>query len=109
MVNAGVYFMTIWKNLCPFRKVCGSFVIFSPIWYVWTKKNLATLELMLTKDTFAANQSKLRLQIRMQYHKFKVSVAHWQKRETWISCPGSSSTIAVYNASAVKPTNCCAR
>jgi hypothetical protein len=34
------YFMAIWYNLLQFGIVCG---IFSQFWYVWTKKNLATL------------------------------------------------------------------
>jgi hypothetical protein len=42
MVNVGVffdhlkYFMATWCSLC-------SFVIFFPIWNVWTEKNVATL------------------------------------------------------------------
>jgi hypothetical protein len=42
-------FMTVWNilrpfcfNLWPFGIVCGHLVFF-PFWYVWTKKNLATL------------------------------------------------------------------
>jgi hypothetical protein len=44
-----VFFMTIWNftviwnNLWPFGIVCGHLYIFFPFWYVWTKKNLATL------------------------------------------------------------------
>jgi hypothetical protein len=44
-----VYVMTIWNILRPFAlfmTVCyklWSFCIFFPRWYVWTKKNLATL------------------------------------------------------------------
>jgi hypothetical protein len=37
------YFSVIWYNLWPFGIVCGHFVYFFPFWYVWTKKNLATL------------------------------------------------------------------
>jgi hypothetical protein len=45
------YFMTIWNILRPFGIVCGHLVLgslwslgkFFPFWYVWTKKNLATL------------------------------------------------------------------
>jgi hypothetical protein len=34
----------IWYNLCPFGIYrLPSFGIISPLWYVWTKKNLATL------------------------------------------------------------------
>jgi hypothetical protein len=49
MENVGIfeihleYFATIWYNLWPLG--LGSlwtFGTFSPIWYVWTKKNLAT-------------------------------------------------------------------
>jgi hypothetical protein len=43
--------MAIWNilrpfgicNLQPFGIVCGHLVHFFPFWYVWTKKNLATL------------------------------------------------------------------
>jgi hypothetical protein len=51
MVNVGIfydhleYFMAIWYNLWPFGIVCGHWLNFSPIWNVWTKKNLATLYL----------------------------------------------------------------
>jgi hypothetical protein len=44
-----VYFMTIWNILWPFVLIYGRLVyvvcgvIFLPFWYVWTKKNLATL------------------------------------------------------------------
>jgi hypothetical protein len=37
------YFTATWYNLQPFGIVCGSFGVFFPFWYVWTKKNLATL------------------------------------------------------------------
>jgi hypothetical protein len=37
------YFMAIWYNLWPFCIVCGHLVYFPQFWYVWTKKNLATL------------------------------------------------------------------
>jgi hypothetical protein len=47
MVNDGI-FMSIWYNLWPFDIVCGHLLYIFPIWYVWTKKNLATLELMIT-------------------------------------------------------------
>jgi hypothetical protein len=49
MVNVGIFydhlecFMAIRYNLWPFGIVCGHLVYFSPIWNVWTKKNLATL------------------------------------------------------------------
>jgi hypothetical protein len=36
-------FTAIWYNLWPFGFVCGHLVYFFPFWYVWTKKNLATL------------------------------------------------------------------
>jgi hypothetical protein len=36
--------MAIWYNLWPFGIVCGPLVYFFPISYVWTKKNLATLD-----------------------------------------------------------------
>jgi hypothetical protein len=35
------YVTAIWYNFWPFGLL--SFGIFSPIWYVWRKKNLATL------------------------------------------------------------------
>jgi hypothetical protein len=35
------YFTAIWYNLLPFGIVCGHLVF--TFWYVWTKKNLATL------------------------------------------------------------------
>jgi hypothetical protein len=38
-----VYFMTIWDILGPFGLVCSRMVYFFPFWYVWIKKNLATL------------------------------------------------------------------
>jgi hypothetical protein len=37
------YFEAIWYNLWPFGIVCGPLECFSPFWYVWTKKDLATL------------------------------------------------------------------
>jgi hypothetical protein len=37
------HFTAIWYNLWPFGKVCSHLVYFSPFWYVWTKKHLATL------------------------------------------------------------------
>jgi hypothetical protein len=37
------YFTAIWYHLQPFGIVCGHLVYFFPFWYVWTKKNLATL------------------------------------------------------------------
>jgi hypothetical protein len=49
MVNVGIfynnleYFMAVWYNLWPSGIVCGHLLYFFPIWYVWTKKNLATL------------------------------------------------------------------
>jgi hypothetical protein len=57
MDNVGVfydhweYIMAIWYNLWPFGIiyvqlvciVCSHLLYFFPIWYVWTKKNLATL------------------------------------------------------------------
>jgi hypothetical protein len=49
MENVGIfydhleYFTTSWYNLWPFGTVCGHLVHFFPVWYVWTKKNLATL------------------------------------------------------------------
>jgi hypothetical protein len=49
MVNVGTfyyhleYFMAIWNNVWQFGIVCGHLLYFFPIWYVWTKKNLATL------------------------------------------------------------------
>jgi hypothetical protein len=36
--------MSIWYTLSPLDKVCGPLLgIYFPLWYVWTKKNLATL------------------------------------------------------------------
>jgi hypothetical protein len=35
--------MAIWFNVLPIGVVCGPLVYFFPFWYVWTKKNLATL------------------------------------------------------------------
>jgi hypothetical protein len=49
MVNAGIfcdhleYVMAIWYNLWLFGIACGRWLYFFPFWYVWTKKNLATL------------------------------------------------------------------
>jgi hypothetical protein len=49
MVNVGIfydhleYFMAICYNLWPFGIACGHLFYFFPIWYVLTKKNLATL------------------------------------------------------------------
>jgi hypothetical protein len=40
--------MVIWYNLWPFGIVCGHLLYFFPFWYVWTKKNLATLTLNRT-------------------------------------------------------------
>jgi hypothetical protein len=52
MVNFGTFYdhleysMANWYNLWPFGIVCGHLVyVFFPIWYVWPKKNLATLVL----------------------------------------------------------------
>jgi hypothetical protein len=48
MENVGIfydqleYFTAIWYSLWPFGIVCRHLVFF-PFWYVWTKKNLATL------------------------------------------------------------------
>jgi hypothetical protein len=42
MENVGI-FMTIWSRLRPFLIYYGHSVYFFPFWYVWTKKNLATL------------------------------------------------------------------
>jgi hypothetical protein len=36
--------MAIWYNLWLFGIVCGRLLYFFPIWNVWTKKNLATLD-----------------------------------------------------------------
>jgi hypothetical protein len=36
-------FMDIWHNVWQFGMVYGHLVYFFPFWYVWTKKNLATL------------------------------------------------------------------
>jgi hypothetical protein len=49
MVNVGIFydhlkiFVAIWYNSWPLGIVCGLLLYFFPIWYVWTKKNLATL------------------------------------------------------------------
>jgi hypothetical protein len=50
MENVGIfydhleYFTALWYNLWPFGiGSLWSFSIFFPFWYVWTKKNLATL------------------------------------------------------------------
>jgi hypothetical protein len=47
-----VYFMTVWNILQPFGIFYGSlsyvvcaYAIFIAFWYVWTKTNLATLDL----------------------------------------------------------------
>jgi hypothetical protein len=45
------YFLAIWYNLRPFGLVCGHLVYFIPSWYVWTKKNLATLLKMCARIT----------------------------------------------------------
>jgi ABC-type spermidine/putrescine transport system permease subunit II len=37
------YFMAIWHNAWQFGIVCGHLVYVFPFWYVWTKKNLATV------------------------------------------------------------------
>jgi hypothetical protein len=37
------YFITTWYSIWMFGIVCGPVVYFSPFWYVWTKKHLATL------------------------------------------------------------------
>jgi hypothetical protein len=51
MENVGIFydylenFTPIWYNLCmAVGYGMWSFGIFLPIWYVWTKKNLATLK-----------------------------------------------------------------
>jgi phosphotransferase system glucose/maltose/N-acetylglucosamine-specific IIC component len=36
------YFMANWYKLLPFGIFCG-YLVFFTFWYVWTKKNLATL------------------------------------------------------------------
>jgi hypothetical protein len=38
------YFKARWYKLWPFGIVCGDLVYLVPFWYVWTKKNLATLD-----------------------------------------------------------------
>jgi hypothetical protein len=48
MENVGIfydhleYFTAIWCNFWPFGIDSGTYIFF-PFWYVWTKKNLATL------------------------------------------------------------------
>jgi ABC-type spermidine/putrescine transport system permease subunit II len=37
------YFMAIWHKVWQFGIVRGHLVYFLPFWYVWTKKNLATV------------------------------------------------------------------
>jgi hypothetical protein len=37
------HYAAIWYNLWQFGIVCGHLVYIFPFWYVWTKKNLATL------------------------------------------------------------------
>jgi hypothetical protein len=55
MVNAGIfcdhleYVMAIWYNLWLFGIACGRWLYFFPFWYVWTKKNLATLVVRKTR------------------------------------------------------------
>jgi hypothetical protein len=49
MENVGIYyahleyFTAIWYNVWPLVINCGHLVYFFQLWYVWTKKNLATL------------------------------------------------------------------
>jgi hypothetical protein len=38
-----VYFMSIWCILCPFGNLVVIWYIFSPFWYIVSRKNLATL------------------------------------------------------------------
>jgi hypothetical protein len=65
MVNVGIfydpleYFMAIWYNSWPFVCSLWSFVIFFPIWYVWTKRNLATL----VRGTVSVSRGKFGLKI----------------------------------------------
>jgi hypothetical protein len=66
MVNVGTfsnhleYFMSIRYNLWPFGIVCGHLLYFFPIWYVRTKKNLATLYLIMGARK---NETTIRLKI----------------------------------------------
>jgi hypothetical protein len=63
MDNVGVYnayleyFMTIWYSL-------WSFGIFFSIWYIWTKKNLATLHTTTIQISFQMHT--IMMQIRLQ-------------------------------------------
>jgi hypothetical protein len=51
MENVGIFydylksFTAISHNLWPFGIVCCLLVYIFTLWYVWTKKNLATMEL----------------------------------------------------------------
>jgi hypothetical protein len=40
------YFIAIRYNLWPFGAEGGNLLYFLPIWYIWIKKNLATLPVL---------------------------------------------------------------
>jgi hypothetical protein len=44
------YFLAISYKLGPFVIICGHLLHFPPFWYVWAKKNLASL--LSTADLF---------------------------------------------------------
>jgi hypothetical protein len=46
------HFTAILSNLWHFGIVCSHLVYFFPFWYVWTKKNLATLPASLLLSSF---------------------------------------------------------
>jgi hypothetical protein len=59
--NVGIFhdhlenFTSTWRILWPFDTVCCHLVYFPLFWYVWTKKNLATL---VNRDFFAATAAQ---------------------------------------------------
>jgi hypothetical protein len=56
--------MAIYHNLWQYGIACGHLVYFVPFWYVWTKKNLATMhvcrENYLMLCYFAAKQPQIK-------------------------------------------------
>jgi hypothetical protein len=72
--------MAIWYNLWPFGIACGHFVYFFPFWYVWTKKNLATL-LMATKNV---KQSFCLFNVFMPITKLNFFLRFTKKTQQWL-------------------------